>query len=771
MKKLPVILFIILVAACITAGVISFFACEPSTHTLQVDFSLPEGEITHGATGWLYGIAEDEVPSSDLLTPLAPQIACVKAPGGTQHPIGDVLNVAETFLKGGGKYLFVYMQDIYPDWYYKYQGQEDYVQKVKEMSAILSAQEYSGKLIYCPFNESDNGEWYGDLDKEANMQKFYADWSAVYSAIKEIDGDAFIAGPGFMRYDEGLFKDFYSLCLEGDNLPDMAVWHELSSDSYYKFEDRYESYRAVEEELGISELPICISEYGQMTDNGIPGKMLQYISAFESKKVYACVAYWRLANNLGELSADATTPTSAWWVYRRYAQMSGESYSFKNMNQVTSHVRGIAAKDGENVLLLAGGGSGEIKINMKNLPFEDGDIYADIEYAEYDGLGAACVSPHDGGCVKLSVTGGIAALVMQNCREDRAYFIRVSASGEEREAEENVRLQAEDAALTDENGKKKSIARADNVAYASSGDIVTLSAGDTLTFTYNSPEGGERLLQVCYASGTAKDGERVNVSGEIEVNGQVFPVTYENTLSDSTTTALELPITIKQGVNTVSVRASGEISADFIDISEAGSEEYLLSPAGEGKFAAVVPHEGYYLPHGGSAGIYSLTENTAGALYLKRGVNILTASGAEYLTPASGEELVLQGEFSCEIGDETRVTGEENSLTFTTPALEGGVYALTLTYSNSAEDGSHAYNVDLAERYAQIYVNGEEVRTVFFRNTYAWDNFKTITLYLRLEGGAAEISLSCNGEYAPATGQAAFLPVLKTTAVLAKAAE
>lgn len=77
--------------------------------------------------------------------------------------------------------------------------------------------------------------------------------------------------------------------------------------------------------------------------------------------------------------------------------------------------------------------------------------------------------------------------------------------------------------------------------------------------------------------------------------------------------------------------------------------------------------------------------------------------------------------------------------------------------------------MELAERYAQIYVNGEFVRTVFFRNTYAWDNFRTVTLYLELESGSNVVSLSCNGEYAPATGQAAYLPLFAPRAVIAAA--
>lgn len=146
-----------------------------------------------------------------------------------------------------------------------------------------------------------------------------------------------------------------------------------------------------------------------------------------------------------------------------------------------------------------------------------------------------------------------------------------------------------------------------------------------------------------------------------------------------------------------------------------------------------------------------------------------TDNGEDAYKAADGETLTAEGAYSGDTQDKTYITGKENSLDFAFSLAEGGLYAVTLTYSNNAEDGNHSYNVELAERYAQIYVNGEFVRTVFFRNTYAWDNFSTVTLYLELESGSNVVSLSCNGEYAPATGQAAYLPLFAPHAVIAAA--
>ncbi|MGB9858065.1 MAG: hypothetical protein ACPLKX_08030 [Dictyoglomaceae bacterium] len=60
---------------------------------IEIDTSKGLGKIMHGAIGGHYALSEPEVTY------------------GMQHPGADVLRVAETFFKAGGRFLQVYLKD------------------------------------------------------------------------------------------------------------------------------------------------------------------------------------------------------------------------------------------------------------------------------------------------------------------------------------------------------------------------------------------------------------------------------------------------------------------------------------------------------------------------------------------------------------------------------------------------------------------------------------------------------------------------------------
>ena len=77
-------------------------ASAANTPTLTVDMTDRTGPMRHGSAGFLYGLGSHGTPNPNTLTPLKPGTAVQKAPDGLQHPTGDVLDVAETFLEAGG---------------------------------------------------------------------------------------------------------------------------------------------------------------------------------------------------------------------------------------------------------------------------------------------------------------------------------------------------------------------------------------------------------------------------------------------------------------------------------------------------------------------------------------------------------------------------------------------------------------------------------------------------------------------------------------------
>ena len=61
-----------------------------SNQVLTVDAAKALGESTTRATGFLYGLAESEVPSSAITNALKISSVSQKVPDGLQHPTGDI---------------------------------------------------------------------------------------------------------------------------------------------------------------------------------------------------------------------------------------------------------------------------------------------------------------------------------------------------------------------------------------------------------------------------------------------------------------------------------------------------------------------------------------------------------------------------------------------------------------------------------------------------------------------------------------------------------
>lgn len=326
--------------------------------TLEIDAAVSMGEVSSRATGFLYGVAQDGVPDRAMTESLDISSVSQKVIGGLQHPIGDVDDVSAAL--DNCDYITVYLQDCFDTWYYcndeiwdlRKSGEYDHMDfvrnrflpEVEEKVTELSQKDYADRLVYCIYNEADNGVWFGTMsedgtwlmfDDDAN-QRFYQAWKETYDLVKSIDPDAKIGGPGNCDYDSREIKDFLSFCKSNNCLPDVMIYHELGEKSALYWQDHVDDYRSIEKELGMAELPVIVTEYGTMYECGAPADMLHYVTAIEKSGVYANMAYWRLANNLNDTAADGNSPNSNWWLFRWYGDMEGDLLKFKMVDVLHS---------------------------------------------------------------------------------------------------------------------------------------------------------------------------------------------------------------------------------------------------------------------------------------------------------------------------------------------------------------------------------------------------------------------------------------------------
>ncbi len=343
--------------------------------TLHFDMTPDKGkELFHGSTGFLYGVSEIGVPSVDLIKGIAPKILVQKAADGQQHPSGDGYRLTSYLLDScGAENIQIYLQDYYLQWPYESKGIDDYDKKVYSIVSNMvkgkSAAERS-RYSFVIFNEPDN-IWYG-----GKFDTLCKDWLQIYKTIKEIDPALKVAGPNFASYNSGRYNDFLKYCKENNCLPEYITWHELQKDKLASFKshaDQVKEYvKTYYKDSDIKPI-LFVNEVANFEDVGNPGTLVNWLSIFEEEDVYASLPYWGLENSLNELAADTNKPNGAWWVYKWYAQMTGNKapMTLENVKGPNSYGRlyGLTSADEKAGMMysLFGGEAGRQTVSIENI--------------------------------------------------------------------------------------------------------------------------------------------------------------------------------------------------------------------------------------------------------------------------------------------------------------------------------------------------------------------------------------------------------------------
>jgi hypothetical protein len=303
--------------------------------TLTIDLGTDSGAFHGGASGSLYGVYGDGVPSNAALEGMHVRTVSTKAQDGPQHPGADALEILPSFVDAGGEDVYVYMTDIYRGFPYEWPGDTgearlaDFRERIRtQVEQAQTMGEYADHIVWVPFNEPEGnmfgtGEWsYNGVSWRDDPQHYFAAWEEVYHLIRDIDPDARIAGPNTSTlYDE--VRGFLEFARDNDVMPDVMTWHELSNPDTVR--TSVAGYRQMEEELGIGPLPINVNEYGHNYHLSVPGQMIQWMSAIEESKIDADLAYWNIDGNLNDSVVGANRGNGQWWLYNAYGQMSGHT--------------------------------------------------------------------------------------------------------------------------------------------------------------------------------------------------------------------------------------------------------------------------------------------------------------------------------------------------------------------------------------------------------------------------------------------------------------
>lgn len=412
---------------------------------LTIDLATNTGTFHGGASGSLYGVYGDGVPSRNVLEGMHLRTVSTKAQDGPQHPGADALEMLPPFVDSGGKDVYIYMTDIYRGFPYQWPGADgptrlaDFKAKIKkQVQQVLATGDYKNHVVYVPFNEPEGnmfgtGEWsYNKVSWLNDPQYFFAAWKEVYHLIKGLDPDARIAGPNTSVLFNQV-KGFLQYAKANDVVPDVMTWHELSSPAAVR--TNVAKYRQMEKDVGVGPLPINVNEYGHNYHLSVPGQVVQWVSAIEESKIDADLAYWNIDGNLNDSAVEANKGNGQWWLFNAYGQMSGHTVQVTapHPNQQYT-LQGVATLDEgkRQSKALFGGKSGDADVVFKNIDPElfGSTVHATVQEIPWTGQVGDSAQPLHLADQELAVgEDGTVTLPMTGMNEMSAYQVILSPAG------------------------------------------------------------------------------------------------------------------------------------------------------------------------------------------------------------------------------------------------------------------------------------------------------------------------------------------------------
>jgi hypothetical protein len=423
---------------------------------LKVDLGTDTGEFHGGASGTLYGLYGDGLPSDNLIEGMGVRTVSTKAQDGPQHPGADALEVVRPLADATDGDVYIYMTDIHRGFPYEWPGDtpqaklDTFLEKIgTQVDQVLELPaEYQDNIVFVPFNEPEGnmfgtGQWsYNRVSWLNDPTDYFAAWDRAYAVIKDRMPEARIAGPNTsILYSQ--VKGYLEHTVEAGTVPDVITWHELSHPE--KIRESVAVYRGWEADVFAgtehegTELPININEYAFNYHTSVPGQMIQWISAIEDSKVDADIAYWNIDGNLSDSAVQSDRGNGQWWLYNAYAQLSGHTVEvtppFPGENYT---LQGVSTLDEGRAMsrTIVGGADGAAPVELVNVPAAvfGSEVRATVREIPWTGQLGDSAQPRHLAELTLPVTDGKVAVEFDGgtlplLRESSAYEIVVTPAG------------------------------------------------------------------------------------------------------------------------------------------------------------------------------------------------------------------------------------------------------------------------------------------------------------------------------------------------------
>jgi hypothetical protein len=566
-------------------------ASAASAGTLTVNLASSTGKVLGGANGALYGLSEDGVPGSDLLSPLNIKTIATGPNPDSQHPSGHSNDVAPEFFSMGGKYLFDYMQDYYSDWPYQNVGITSYLPVVDTIVGAVLSEPDAARYVFVPFNEPDWIWWTlnsSSSDFSSQMASFEQAWTTVYRQIRALDPHALIAGPNTSVYNSTVMSDFLSYARANDVLPNYITWHVLEPSTEQSFPSDFASFRSLEAADGIKPIPVDIDEYADRYQLSVPGEMVQLLAEFENAKVYADMPFWDIDDNYSDTAVRNDEPNGQWWLMYWYGELTGHTVSVTSSAGGTlDTLNGLAALDTAKrqarvIVADPSGGSDSVRITGISPSVFGSSVHVSVQSIGWTGYDGSAYTPLDAAETSYRVHGGSVTVPLGALNPMSAYQLIVTpASGASVSAPPAPRTQtylAADAALTDATVYSQG-SESNYNGYATAGgeDVGSIDQPDSrVAFTVTVPNPGRYLMSVFYGNQT---GTIATQTLQVD-SGPSSSISYAPTLNWLFRSHSDLYLDLTAGTHTITFgTALGQVTMDDIQLTYApGSVPGVTGP-------------------------------------------------------------------------------------------------------------------------------------------------------------------------------------------------
>lgn len=730
-----------------TSGAATALAIENPTVTVHLDqtgctenTNNTNCQITHGSTGFLYGLTDDGVSSDTTLNGLSLDSNSVlvgKSPDGVQHPNGDVLNTTDQWKRNGGGEIQVYMKEAYKNFPYVAYGDGgmdgDYVPKLKEMVTKFNTKypDLKDDIVWIPFNEPDisDANYYNLTNYNSKYDsvrtKFFEDWNKAVEAIRSVYPQARIGGPNNSAYSDRFYRDFFQNAKEHGTVPDVVTWHELGS-GFGSYLSNFQKWKTLEKDVlsdyappentGLKQgqtIKVSINEYAWKDQNGKaieqvkPGRLLQYVARFEKTGAQGALPYWYPAGDLDWLVTKNNQVTGSYWLYYWYGLMKGDLLKV-DLPDENGKPQVLASynKDSNQTQILLGGSnesSYSTTLNLSALPdkYPNGahvTIYATDSTAPANlsnvsvNVPAASDGPYVVAEQDLSIANGQASLPLNNLKGDSAYYAVIAPATSQGKVS-NSTVEAEYARR---NGTAK-VTYGNASGYSGTGYVEGADATASSDFFVDSKKNGYNEVMLRYSAPKA-DGQNAKRTVTLKINPN------ENSArNDAQELTLQLPETKDANTwQTAKVRIYMPLGLNQITVEGYGTQGMLID----------------------SVSTASADDSSVTRYEAEDSSNTFNGSAK-----ASADNNASNSRIVGNVGNGANNWFQFNKVT----VPEDGNYTLTIGYAQWEYTANNTWQI--VNRWADMSVNGETSKHLVFANTRGWSNFWTTSVRVNLKKG------------------------------------